>query len=406
MRVDEKNMAIKTICVGRFAVDVPEKFEFSYGDARVSGVQISSDKSETMEEFNARIIERNIELAAQKNERDLASLENVRDLKMQHATGKIFSFGRNWSYHIAHGKRVDNEWFSIEALVRIQEVSFRLFLEIADKEDFDEVMKIIVNMRYRQSNDLPGKPGFCFDNGIILDTVPVPLPAHDQVPRESVVMFTGDSKHPDVAIALNSMSGVTKQKTLLQRSADSSARIDFPFAFQPIFEGRRSINGIPGEESSERVKENNGTRAHSYRWESDSIKTDAMKPFLVLELTTGIGRPGKPVNSSLSDKEVQALWDQISGSLRPRPVKVETAKPEPSMPPERAEAGTPCPASGQWSCVDHANGYDVVGGTTQKFVQGVKMPQAELLGPEPLFGRRKTFTLSTPTVWKLVKEPS
>ena len=45
-----------------------------------------------------------------------------------------------------------------------------------------------------------------------------------------------------------------------------------------------------------------------------------MQPFLSLELQAGISPEpgGKPVNSSLHEDAVLALWDVISSSIRPQ----------------------------------------------------------------------------------------
>jgi len=76
------------------------------------------------------------------------------------------------------------------------------------------------------------------------------------------------------------------------------------------------LNGIPGEELLQRVDEPNGAKVHGFMWESLADQNDVYLPNLILEFDTGLGRPGNPVNSSLSDAEALALWDKISSSLR------------------------------------------------------------------------------------------
>jgi hypothetical protein len=399
---DQKTSAEKkiTACIGRFKIDFPEGMSYSLGSASICGWQIASDADESVEKFEIRLSEREHELMNSKNVRNLPTLESVKVIENKIARGKIFVFDRVWNYYSFGREKKELESGKKEALVYIGKASFRLTTGLGELEEVQQTVRLINQIRFRQPDEVPDQPGFCIAHGLILDPIPTAEPV------ESVVLFEGYADRPDLAIALNSMSGINEERKLIERHKSSRIRAQYPSHFKNIFLGKRTINGIPGEEVNERVSEMNGTHAHSYTWESDIVKSDVMRPFLALELSTGIGRPGEPVNSSLSAKEVQALWDQISGSIRPRPVKVEAAKPEATPPPGRAEAGMPCPVDGRWSCADHANGHDVVGGTTQKFVQGVKMPQAELLGPKPLFGRRKTFMLSTPTVWKLVKEPS
>lgn len=389
----------KINCVGRFLIDLPQGFEFSFGDTRISGVKITSDATESKEAFESRLASREKEVDVPDSTHGRAGLERIRDVKLNHATGKIFHFGRQQSYHFEYGKKIPSEWFSLEAHLRVEDVSYRLFVEFAGDEEVQLVDHLIANLRYRETQQVPDQEGFCFENGIVLGAIA------SQSKVESTVLFAGDRRYPDVAFALSSMSGVTRQRTLLERIADSPTRREYRSRFETFFEGRRSINGLSGEEESHACRELKGTRGHTFMWESDSVKDDVLKPFISLELSTGLGRPGQPVNSSLSDKEVKALWAKISNSLRLRPVSPPVPKDTPvPKQPGSASTGTPCPRSGWWSCAEHADGFDVVGGTTQYIAEGVRMPEATLLGPRKMFGRRVEFQRGTPTTWKFVKE--
>lgn len=342
----------------------------------------------------------------EKNERGLPNLELVREVRNAPANGKIFMFDRQWTYHFEGPKKIDHNSATIEALARVDGVSFTFYLEIGDSDEVEELQALLGQLRVRRNDELPERSGFCFGNGIILDPIPTAKPI------ESTVLFAGWAERPDINIALSTMSGVKNDTTLLQRHADNSVHARYASHFKTIFKGRREINGIPGEELSERVKELNGTYGHSYMWESDTVKeADALRPFLTLELSTGVGRPGEPVNSSLPDKDVQTLWDQISGSLRLRQVQPASLKEGARANVERKEtsvrASQSCPATGWWSCSADVEGHQVLGGATQHFVKGARMPQAQLLAPTTVLDKLKnhqpTFTLSTPTEWTLTK---
>lgn len=396
---NEGSESDQRVCVGRLLIHLPRGFEYSYGDTHIYGVQISSNGTEKVEAFEDRVRSREAELAQGSLKGEASGLERVRDVKMSHASGKIFRFGRVRDYHIEYGQKIFSEWFSTEAHIRVNNVSYRIFVEIGDDEKSRVVDQIIANLRNRKPDEVPEKEGFCIENGIVLGTI------NTEEKAESTVLFAGDPRHPDVVFALSSMSAVAGGKTLLQRTADSPTRNEYRSRFQTIFEGRRSINGMPGEEISEAVRELKGSRGHTFMWESDSVKDDVLKPFISLELSTGRGRPGKPVNSSLSDTEVRALWEKISNSLRLRPVLPPVPEVAPiQQPPSSASAGTPCPRSGWWSCAEHADGDEVVGGTTQYLAEGVRVPEATLLGPKKMFRRRVQFERGTPTTWNFVKE--
>jgi hypothetical protein len=85
-------------------------------------------------------------------------------------------------------------------------------------------------------------------------------------------------------------------------------------------EGKRSINGINGEEVLLRAREYNFTTTYGFNWEAHGGKNDPTQPFLSLELRTGTSnRPGgKPVDTTLHEDALLALWDGIASSIRLR----------------------------------------------------------------------------------------
>ena len=304
------------------------------------------------------------------------------------------------------GQSIEYTHVTVQAMVLLGNVEYEVVAS-ADLADIDELVSVIGSMRQRKSDEVPQGAGFCFDNGFIKDTGVGPA-------TESVLAFAGYESRPDLAIAFSTFT-THPGRTLLDRHNASELPKQFPDRIKPLFIGPRTINGIVGDEVSEKFYELSGTASHNYMWEAHATQDDPMRANATLELTTGHGRPGERISSSLSDKDVQQLWTQISSSLRLRPVRVEQQVPvEPTKRPAatRVEAGRPCPASGWWTCTDHEDGHHVLGGATQYFEQGVQMPQALLLAPTTLMDKLKgqvpTFTLAAPTVWKLarVKEPS
>ncbi|MET0265883.1 MAG: T6SS immunity protein Tli4 family protein, partial [Duganella sp.] len=174
-------------------------------------------------------------------------------------------------------------------------------------------VKILSQLRGLPNAELPSESGFCFDHGIVLD----PLAAAQS---EYTGAFIGMEDNPDLSISISTSAGLKSGRTLLQRNSGNSVQASYRSHFNTLRIGERSINRIPGEEVLHRVDELNGSVGHGFMWESLGTQNDVYLPNISLELTTGIGRPGKPVNSSLSDNEAITLWDKISSSLRPRPI--------------------------------------------------------------------------------------
>ena len=156
------------------------------------------------------------------------------------------------------------------------------------------------------------------------------------------------------------------------------------------------------------MSELNGTTGHGFAWETQGNPADLYAPFLFFELSSGVGEPGHPVNSSMSDTAIIALWDKITSSLRVRPAKAAKAAPAaPVIPPlgTHASANTACPASGWWQCSDGDERIKVEHGDYQYFHEGERMPQASLLAPPTLWqrltGERVRFNNRMETLWTL-----
>jgi hypothetical protein len=123
-------------------------------------------------------------------------------------------------------------------------------------------------------------------------------------------------------------------------------------------------------------------------------------------------RPGgKPVDSSLHEDAVMALWDSISSSIRLRKSDAPPPADSPAAPPgprlgALATAGETCPQSGWWKCREGGPGVDVQGGTVQWIRKGDRMPQALLLPRQTLWqklrGLQPSIEPTQPTTWRLV----
>lgn len=301
-------MEMKTVCIGRFLMDVPANAMVSYRGATVNAFNISS-WVETDEEFLGRNIAQETKLKSEKNEKGDVSLEQVREIKNEHLYGRLFIFDRQWVPSFSNGVKIIKQVITTSAFVRAHDVTYKFYSDLKGEAGILELEKLIGQLRWRGEDELPSQPGFCFDRALLAD----PLSADVS---EITAIFVGLKEHPDLAISLSTFSGASHYKTLLQRDAENSIKQEYLSRFHSLREGPRTLAGVPGEELLERVDEPNGSVLHGFMWESLSKKYDPARPLMVLELDTGKGQPGKPVNSSLSDTEVLALWDKMSNSLR------------------------------------------------------------------------------------------
>ncbi|MDP3668881.1 MAG: T6SS immunity protein Tli4 family protein [Telluria sp.] len=399
--VRKMTQEMKTMCVGRFLIDVPADAEVSFRPAFLSGWNISTNVTETDEQFADRLTKKEMELAAATNEKGWRSLESAREIKHDGVNGKVFVFGRQWQSGVDGGE--PHSWINVAATgyVRANGVSHIFHAKTIDPVYAEQLPQLISQVKALAVGEIPVEPGFCIERGIIQD----PLAASQ---NEQVVMFVGLKGHPDVSIFLDTAAGLKPGDSLLVRKAGSDLRKRYPSHFHNIRWGTRVLAGIQGDEAVTRVSELNGIIRHSFQWETVGTQDNVFEPTLALELGTGYGRPGKPVNASLSDEALLVLWDKMTSSLRLRPTSIpKPAVAAATIPPlgSYSSANNACPISGWWRCTDGSHQAEVDGGEYRYFRQGERMPQAVMLAPPTLLqritGARTRFSHNADTQWKL-----
>lgn len=401
---------MKTVCVGRYLVDVPSEAATSLSGEMISGFTIDTVE-ESEPTFRQRVATRETGLAAQgpdANPAQTGGLIEARDLRIDGMIGRTLIYGRDRTYGFANGRRVDVEWVSVEVHAHLGGVSFTLAKRVANDGDARLAEALLTRLQLRGHEEIPPFPGFCIWRGVFAE----PLPEHT---NEHAVFHLGLPGHPDMGLALSSVAGGRSDDGLLERAAlvDAEASADEMLRVTKLRSGKRSINGIEGEEVLERVRELNFTTGYGFMWEARGGVDDLLQPHLLLNMETGTNPlpGGRPVDSSLHEDAVLSLWDSISSSIRLRksgPPPAADPPPEPPAPKlgALATAGELCPQSGWWKCREGGPGVDVQGGSVQWIRKGDRMPQALLLPSQTLWqklrGLQPSIEPSQPTTWRLV----
>lgn len=405
-RMTEK---MKTVCVGRFLVDLPAEAQFEFHRPRVDGFDISVF-GESDEEFEKRVVLRKSQLEAVPNRPGgHKNLELVREVSNAFGIkGHIFVHGRD----VTEGQSSDGltvaryryESVSVEALVHANGVSIDLSAPTYDPESVTNLAKLITLLVPNPDNLIPNEPGFCIDRAYIRD----PLSA-DQ--GEEIMMAAWLPNRPDVLFKIMLAAGTEPDRQgLLERGEESDMRLstDERTRVSRLRADKRSIGGIDGEELVERFVENNDAVVYSFWWEVNGTVDNVSIPHIVFKMDTGYSEHG-PVPSSLSENAATCLWDTVLSSLRVR--SSEAAAPQvtdsSSIPVgTQALAGDKCPESGWWECTDGGKDIGVMGGRLQYIKLGERMPQALLLSRptlwERLRGLQPSFESTVPTSWHLV----
>jgi hypothetical protein len=398
---------MKTACVGRFLIDLPETMDYSYGQVYLDGLWISAQE-ETQGAFEARVLARQAEVDAGLNEIGKKNLEKLENYESHGFAGKILVFGRNITKGLEDGK--PKEWTSVklEAYVHANGKSFNFKADGYDPTLTGDLRKLIDKLRLVPPEEIPSEPGFCFGHGMFLD----PLPA-DQT--EGVAMFAGFRDHPDLAMVLDTRAGTEPDKEGRLARTD---RIDaaMPLWQKPLLtkirKGKRTIHGVEGEEVLEGGRELNFVSVYLLDWEVNGTSDNVFLPYMHLEMSTGhpVNAGARPVMSFLGEDALVQLWDKISSSIRVRPTtappSVKRDPPPRGKPGDTASAGNICPGTGWWECQNAGSGAGVAGGRRHFLTMGQRMPQALLLRPQTLWdklrGAHATYRLDQPTGWTLV----
>jgi hypothetical protein len=412
-KVAKMTEKMKTVCVGRLLIDLPEDAQVELSRPWIDGFDIAAfDEGEA--EFRARVAAREAAIHATPDRLGgNKNMESVKEVRTGSGlVGKIFVHGRvvteGDAYTALGEEHYRYENVAVEGLVHANGISIDLSTEKYDPDLVNNLSKLIAQLVPNPANSVPTEAGFCIDRAYFRD----PLTAKQ---GERVMMFAGLPSHPDIAIKFDSMAGTKPaSRGLLERNARSHARAPLAASlrFTKLRASPRTIGGLTGDELVERVVEENFAIIYGFRWEVNGTKDNVFVPHLSLVMATGRSKNG-PIPSSLSQPAAVSLWDKISSSIHLRPTappKVSAAEPEALPLGSHAWAGDTCPQSGWWQCGDGGNGIGVLGGQRQYIKQGERMPQALLLPPQTLWDKLKgvqsSFETKTPTSWKLVDKRS
>lgn len=401
---------MKTVCVGRFLIDVPEEAEIELRQARIDGFEIATF-NETEEDFQKRVADRELQIKDKADWRGgNKNLESARDVKTSSGlVGKIFMHSRTveegtQGNGLGGVERYRDEGITTEALVHGHGISIDLFFEDRNPDLVEDLPMLVNQLVANPDNRTPSESGFCMDHAYVRD----PLSA-DQ--REQIMMFARLPNHPDVEFMFIVSAGLKPEAHgVLSRNeaADEGLSMAERMRITRLRAAPREIGGLAGEELVELVVEENEARGHSFWWEVNGTEDNVFVPHLVFRMSTGNGNR-QPVPSSLSDGTALGLWDKISSSIRLRSAEPQEAKRVEALTTPLgtySSAGERCPESGWWLCGDGGDGIGVLGGQRQYIKKGDVMPQALLLPPRTLWdkvrGLQPSYESKNPTNWKLV----
>jgi len=307
---------MKTICIGRFLIDLPDETRLELRGPRIHGLDISSfDEPEA--DFQVRLAQREAQLRAMPDRLGgNKNVESVRDVKTENGVvGKIFFHSRKVREGTqANGLELERyryEGIAIEAVVHGQGVSFAFAASNYNPDNIENLPRLVAKLVPNPHNKIPMEPGFCIDRAWFRD----PLAANQ---REEIMMSAQLPSHPDFEfLTILAAGNKPSRQSLLERSADTDAGLTLAerLRISTLRAAPRRIAGITGDELVTRYAEMNDTIGYSFWWEVAGTDDNVFIPHFVFKMTTGEG-DNEPVSTSLSEDAAMALWDKITSSIR------------------------------------------------------------------------------------------
>ena len=155
--------------------------------------------------------------------------------------------------------------------------------------------EILNGLKTRQEFEVPNRHGICLIGGFIADDGKKPFEVHSTVEFAKQHDMSLEIMHGDVLKA--------GEATLLQRKVDPEKGLLVKALTRTIRQGKRTINGMPGEEKLVKW----GGNKYMFFWERDGGD-----PRIMMQFGTE-----KKDGTKRSEAEVLAIWDTVLPTLKP-----------------------------------------------------------------------------------------
>jgi hypothetical protein len=317
-RMESLFQATKTICVGRFVMEIPTESEVIYGPTRLP--YLIELRSSSVEELAAALEERLKEINTDDRLRARGPL-----MKPDSVFGTVLNgFVENQKIVFGAAKS-PGSFYSIESYQMVgQNIYVQSTTAYGDdyKEAVAQLNVIAPLMHPRSEDEIPSVPGICLEGAFINEPL---SPMY-----EAISLGVRLRKFPDVLFSIEMIKKDRRVEgdSLEARAeaAETDARRSGAgrwFDQVSIFRrGERRIGGWIGSEFLARKPMIGKVHeSHEFAFFSHGEPGNPMVPTLDIELNTGVndGKAGG-MQTSISDEEALYLWDKITTSIRPRSV--------------------------------------------------------------------------------------
>lgn len=312
-RLEQIFTKTKTVCFGRFLIEVPTTAAVVFG-------RMTVDFEITYYPGEAGIVDERIAKHALKLEKEDFLNKNMnttgslygKTLKGSVSGQKTFIGANNDAYDIYSYIPIGTGLFLFESK-GIWETK-KVGQKIVKAESFAR------QLRARADDNIPAGPGICLEGGFI----------NLNPQYKNISMGVRLAEFPDVHLSISTLKnqdGVVESSSLENRirAAEREAiqdgqgglhkRIKF-FRRAP-----RQMGDWRGEEALARMPaEKGGFVSHQFQFYAVGEPNNILRPVVDMQLDTGVAdNTTKARPPSVTDDEAVALWDRLTGSIRVRP---------------------------------------------------------------------------------------
>lgn len=397
----------KTVCFGRFIVDVPASTTVVWGEAEVPLYAaiypggVAAVKTLAQEFIDKLKSEKAI------NHDDIPLLLSVDNVV--NPEGKIVIGYED--FEAINGLKI-NGYFRLNN----DGVVFNTY-SLMDKKDstIALIKNVARRLRQRAENEVPTEPGNCVEHAFLPDE----LDTQKRPPAELVRIGFRLKEFPDTHLSIfvgpsnpNYTDSSSLEWRLERLEREQKARDpNNPLLKTKMFRRgpRRIHDWVNGFEALSRSPEQAEMHSiHDFAMDFRGVPSDPLRPYAEIQMQTGVAEnTAGATKATLTDEEAIAVWDKITSSIRVRPttatlVATSEAGHEPRLPlGELAATGRVCPQTGWWKSEESRNGE---GNRRQHIKAGDRMPHLISLGAPSLWQKLKKERPSyrTATVWRLV----
>lgn len=388
----------KTVCFGRFMIDVPASTVVVWGGTDVPlGVNVYPNGAAEVKALAQKFID---ELKSEKAiyQNNISLLVSVRDVVQPE--GKIVvgyeGFQAIDEFKINGYFKLNNDGVVVDS----RPLRDRVEPVVAN------ITGIARRLRQRAETEIPTEPGNCIEHAFLPDE---PDP-HKETPAELIRIGFRLKEFPDTHLPIL----FTPSNPYYSESDSLEWRIDRHEKKQKaedptnplvntkmLRRGPRQIHDwLNGFEALSRTPEMPEMHSfHDFAMDFRGVPSDPLKPYAEIQMQTGVdGNTIGATKASLTDEEAIAVWDKITSSIRVRPTAPAPLKSHASSDShlgDLAATGRVCPQTGWW---------EPEGGRRQHIKAGERMPHLITNGEPSLWqkltGEKPSYRVAT--MWKLV----